>query len=111
MKINIGLDFGRYPAGRYLTDGPYNGQKFREQFLMPALQSSDEFIDIVLSDARGMKSSFLEETFGGLVRAGFRAEELIRRLRFESRDPTLVEEIHEYIRKQAKEPVVGSGSK
>ena len=41
MKINLGKQFGRYPAGRYLADGPYNGQKFREEFLIPALKGAD----------------------------------------------------------------------
>lgn len=100
MKINLGLEFGRYPAGRYLTDGPYNGQKFREDFLIPALNGPDDEIEIVLSDARGLKSSFLEEAFGGLVRAGFDANELIRRFKFISRDPSLEVEIHDYIRAQ-----------
>jgi hypothetical protein len=100
MKINLGLEFGRYPAGRYLTDGPYSGQKFREDFLIPALNGPDEEIEIVLSDARGLKSSFLEEAFGGLVRAGFDANALIRRFKFVSRDPSLEVEIHDYIRAQ-----------
>ena len=103
MKINIGKQFARYPAGRYLADGPYNGQKFREEFLVPALQGKDEEIEITLNDARGLKSSFLEETFGGLVRAGYKADELLRRLKFVSQDPSLVEEINEYILNQDKE--------
>lgn len=100
MKINIGRQFGRYPAGRYLADGPYNGQKFREEFLIPALKGKDDEIEITLSDARGLKSSFLEEAFGGLVRTGFLPEELIRRFKFVAKDQTLIEEILEYIRNQ-----------
>lgn len=97
MKINLGREFGRYPAGRYSTDGPYNGQTFRENFLIPALKSDDPEIEITLSDARGLKSSFLEEAFGGLVREGYAAEELYRRFKFVSRDPSLEIEIREYI--------------
>ena len=100
MKINLGKQFGRYPAGRYLADGPYNGQKFREEFLIPALKGADDEIEIDLSDARGLKSSFLEEAFGGLVRVGFVADDLIRRFKFVTRDASLIEEIHEYIRDQ-----------
>lgn len=102
MKINLGQQFGRYPAGRYLNDGPYSGEKFRQEFLIPALKSEEAEIEIVLSDARGLKSSFLEEAFGGLVRAGFDPEEIIRRCKFVSRDPSLEVEIHEYIRAQGK---------
>ena len=40
--INIRRDFSRYPAGRYIGDGPYNGQRFREDFLIPALKDNTE---------------------------------------------------------------------
>ena len=103
MKINLGKQFGRYPAGRYLADGPYNGQKFREQFLIPALKGTDNEIEIDLREARGLKSSFLEEAFGGLVRIGYAADELIRRFKFVTRDPSLAEEICEYIRDQGQD--------
>lgn len=102
MKINLGKQFGRYPAGRYLADGPYNGQKFREEFLIPALKGGDDEIEIDLNDARGLKSSFLEEAFGGLVRVGFPSDDLIRRFKFVTHDPSLAEEIREYIQKQDK---------
>ena len=102
MKINLGKQFGRYPAGRYLADGPYNGQKFRDDFLIPALKGADDEIEIDLRDARGLKSSFLEESFGGLVRAGYPAEELERRFKFVTLDLSLKDEIHQYIRNQAQ---------
>jgi len=105
MKINLGKQFGRYPAGRYLDDGPYSGQKFREDFLVPALTGGGGDIEVDLSEARGLKSSFLEEAFGGLVRAGFDPEDIIRRFKFVSRDPSLEMEIHEYIRAQSKDKI------
>lgn len=41
MKIiNIRENFSRYPAGRYRADGPYNGEKFREELLVPALSEA-----------------------------------------------------------------------
>ena len=102
MKINLGKEFARYPAGRYVSDGPYSGQKFREDFLIPALRNSDEQIEITLTDARGLKSSFLEEAFGGLVRAGFSPDALDARLAFISRDKSLELEIREYISAQGR---------
>lgn len=95
--INIERDFSRYPAGRYLTDGPYNGEKFRKEFLVPALSESTEKVIVELDGARGLGSSFLEEAFGGLVRTGYSAEEVLKRIDLKSEDASLIEEIKEYI--------------
>lgn len=100
--INIERDFARYPAGRYVDDGPYSGQAFRERLLMPALSVPDAGLIIEFDGARGYGSSFLEEAFGGLVRAGFSAEDLFRRIDFRSSDKSLVEEIRTYIKDQAE---------
>ena len=102
IMINVGKQFGRYPAGRYLSDGPYSGQKFREEYLLPALRANDEILEVELDDARGLASSFLEEAFGGLVREGFSPQVLINRLRFYTKDLSLVDEIHQYIRAQGQ---------
>ena len=101
--INVGRAFSRYPAGRYRSDGPYNGERFRDEFLLPALRSSTaEKVIIEFDDARGYGSSFLEEAFGGLVRAGFGAQDLFKRLEMLSNDQSLVEEIRTYIDDQSK---------
>lgn len=78
--INIAEDFSRYPSGRVVSDGPNSGQKFRENFLIPALKRSETVV-VVLDGVRGYPSSFTEEAFGGLVRAGFEKEELLRRIK------------------------------
>lgn len=101
IVINIARDFGRYPAGRYLTDGPYSGQAFREKLLVPALSRSQGAVLVELDGARGLASSFLEEAFGGLVREGFDSSTLLDRLQLQSIDPTLIEEIKEYISSQS----------
>ncbi len=96
--INIQRDFSRYPAGRYKDDGPYNGEKFREDFLVPALRNSTIQVDLELDGVRGYNSSFLDEAFGGLVREhGFTADELLQRLNLISKDSSLIREIREYI--------------
>lgn len=100
--INIAKDFGRYPAGRYVSDGPYSGQAFRQNILVPALRSGSDVIEIELDGARGLASSFLEEAFGGLVREGFDPKVLLARLNLHSTDRSLVEEIRDYISNQAK---------
>ena len=94
--ISIAKDFTQTPAGRYLTDGPYSGQKFREDVLVPALSAGKE-IEIDLDGALGFGSSFLEEAFGGLVRAGFNAADLHSRMRILSSLATYRDRVWRYI--------------
>lgn len=95
--INIAREFSRYPAGRYKSDGPYSGERFREEFLVPALSAGTDTVVIELDGARGLGSSFLEESFGGLVRNGHSPQELLNRLKLISEDVSLLEEIKSYI--------------
>lgn len=98
-RINVAKDFSRWPAGRYRSDGPYSGEVFRDDILVPALDKA-EVVEVELDGARGYGSSFLEEAFGGLVRLGrFTSDQLLRRLRVVSNDdPSLSQEIQAYIR-------------
>ena len=84
--INIAKDYSRYPGGRYRRDGKFNGEKFRQEILVPAL-SANEKIEVVLDGARSYGSSFLDEAFGGLVREeGYSKKELKRKLSIVSQD-------------------------
>ncbi|WP_405052802.1 STAS-like domain-containing protein [Sphingomonas sp. SORGH_AS_0438] len=96
--INIAKDFSRAPAGRFISDGPNSGTRFRDQFLVPALRSGDGSITIELDGVRAYGSSFLDEAFGGLIRIGFATTDVMRRLIFRSSDPSLVAEIKGYLR-------------
>src|SRR5690242_10408236 len=77
--ISIARDFSPAPAGRYREDGPFPGEKFREELLIPALRESDEVV-VDFDQTAGFGSSFLEEAFGGLVRKGYSPEQLRRKL-------------------------------
>ncbi|MFI3138367.1 MAG: STAS-like domain-containing protein [Methylococcaceae bacterium] len=94
--IDIGKDFSRYPAGRYEADGPFSGELFRSRFLVPALDSKEQ-LTIELDSTAGYGSSFLEEAFGGLVRLGYSANQIKSVIVLNSEDPSLLEEIEEYI--------------
>lgn len=94
--ISIANDFTRYPGGRYRTDGKFSGERFREDLLIPAVSQGE--VVIQLDGTAGYGSSFLEEAFGGLARAGILSvEELLGRIRFVSSDQTIIDEIVEYI--------------
>ncbi|MCJ9428156.1 STAS-like domain-containing protein [Kordiimonas marina] len=95
--IDVGKDFSVAPAGRNLSDGPNSGERFRKDFLVPALKENRHIL-IKLDTAEGYGSSFLEEAFGGLVREeGFSAKLLSTLLDFETIDANLVPEIQQYI--------------
>lgn len=95
-SINVRDDFTRFPAGRYISDGSYSGERFREQFLVPALQDSD-IVEIHLDGTLSPGSSFLEEAFGGLLRAGFQSSELSSKLKIISSDEALILEVRQYL--------------
>lgn len=96
QTINIGKAFSRYPAGRAAEDGPYSGESFRENFLVPALTTADA-VEILLDDTAGYGSSFLEEVFGGLIRVGISSGVIKDKLTLVSEDASLVKEIWSYI--------------
>ena len=97
-KINIAKEFSKVPLGRFPDDSEFNGTRFREEWLVPALSKS-ECLEICFDGAEGYGSSFLEESFGGLVRlCGYSSAELATKLVFVSdEDPTLVDEVRQYI--------------
>lgn len=81
ITIDVAKEFSPLPFGRYPADGQNSGTRFREEVLKKALSRSDKEILIDFTNVRiGVGSSFLEESFGGLVRAGYDAEELKDRI-------------------------------
>ncbi len=84
--ITVTKDFHPYPAGRYPEDGAGNGTTFRELFLLPAIKAG-EHLTINLDGAPGYPSSFLEEAFGGLVRAHVDPQVIRKLLKFEVTQP------------------------
>lgn len=96
ITIKVANEFSRYPAGRFVKDGPYSGELFRNKFLVPAFEREDKVI-VELDGARGYGSSFLEEAFGGLVRLGVLKEVIKRKLEIRATNASLKQEIEEYI--------------
>ena len=94
--LTIAQDFSRSPSGRYFSDGPNSGQRFREEFLYPAL-SADK-VEVVLDGVLTLGSSFLDEAFGGLVREKkLTPVELRQKLVVKSRLETYLNKIWTYI--------------
>lgn len=72
--IRLAQEFSRYPGGRFRAMGPFSGEAFRDDLLVPALSraigGSGGPVVVLLDGAAGYPASFLEEAFGGLIRAG-----------------------------------------
>jgi hypothetical protein len=70
-EINISTIFSNTPGGRYKEEGDFSGEEFRESILLPAyekVENSNEKLTINFDNCFGFATSFLEESFGGLVR-------------------------------------------
>lgn len=96
--IQVASDFALLPAGRYKTDGSHTGEHFREK-LNDLLGQSNEPIEVNFDGVLGVGSSFLEEAFAGLIRAG-----MLKKQDFDSRilviandNPEITEKIHRYV--------------
>lgn len=95
--VSIAKDFTRFPSGRYKRNGSTSGEAFRERFLEEPLRRGDRIV-VQFDGTVGYGSSFLEEAFGGLVRGlKMPPERVLSLLTFESSDPSLVEEVKQYI--------------
>lgn len=101
-SVDVAKDFTRFPAGRYKKNGTTSGEEFRSRFLEDPLRHGEE-VSVNLDGTIGYGSSFLEEAFGGLVRSlGLDANSILQHLHFQSSDPSLIEEITDYIRDASK---------
>lgn len=96
--IDLGSEFARLPFGRHPSDGPNNGERFREEFIVPALEKFDKIV-VVFDNAHGVGPSFLDEAFGVLVdRLKLTIERFEQRFEFKaSRDPAIVEIIRRVV--------------
>lgn len=98
--IEIARDFSKYPAGRYRKNSDSSGEEFRDRLLIPALRKGG-LVRIGFRGAAGYPASFVEEAFGGLVRAGFSASDLEARLALDAGEPAYevyVTQAWQYIR-------------
>lgn len=95
--IKVAQDFTRFPSGRFKKNGETSGEAFRENFLEPILKEGQE-VTVDLDGTIGYGSSFLEEAFGGLIRAlQTHPDKLKTKLHLSSSDPSLLEEIEGYM--------------
>jgi hypothetical protein len=71
MQINVATAFHARPFGRNADHDPdANGEKFREEHLVPALREGQK-VTVDFSGTGAVAPSFIEEAFGGLIDRGF----------------------------------------
>jgi hypothetical protein len=88
MEISVAKQFSRTPGGRFRFMGPDSGEEFRDAMLKALKTKPPQNLIVTLDGVEGYGSSFLEEAFGGLIRAGvLPAEEILRRVRVIARAP------------------------
>lgn len=98
-KVIYLKDFSLIPFGRYKSDGPDSGEEFRKEHLLNALNEFEKVTVILDGIEVELSSSFLEETFGGLIRIeGLTLEKLRESLNIESADSYDVDRAWRYIK-------------
>ncbi len=102
MIISIARDFSRIPGARTPEEGDHSGYDFRTNILLPALKEAiekKEKLTIILDGTAGLGTSFLEESFGGLIRVdNMKYEDIINTIELVSEeDEEYIEEINSYL--------------
>lgn len=101
IVLNIAKEYTRCPGARYESEGDYSGERFRNDYLAPMLKAALEAgvkLEVVLDGSAGYSTSFIEESFGGLIRTDhFTLQEVKDNIIIISNeDPSYVEDINVY---------------
>jgi hypothetical protein len=108
-RFVVATDFAVSPGPRFSRQGPDSGEALRNK-LVRVLKQNPQGLVVVLDGTSGFGSSFLDEAFGGLVRAeGYTPSQLKGLLEFVSDlDPTYVTEIWESVGMARPASLVGA---
>ena len=101
IVLNIAKDYTRCPGARYESEGDYSGERFRQELLAPRLKEAIEIgvkLEVILDGSAGYSTSFIEESFGGLIRSDhFTLDEVNDNIIIISdEDPSYEEDIKDY---------------
>lgn len=98
-ELNVATDFAVLPFGRYKEDGKFNATRFREEFLVPAIRSNDVVKVNMDGVSDSISSSFLNESFAGLVfKSNIAKDILLSKIQIISDREDLKAEIIQYIK-------------
>lgn len=100
-KIKISTDFSTTPGARHKEEGPYPGDEFRDSILIPKYKAAVENKQNLVVDfdgCYGYATSFLEESFGGMVRK-LRQRGILDHIELISNeDSSIVELVKQYVK-------------
>ena len=108
MKIKIATEFTTAPGPRHISEGKFSGEQFRKDILLPKVREAIDrqcVLTVDLDGTSGFGTSFLEESFGGLIREdNLRLRTLKSTMRYIStEEPDLLSEIDEYMEDAERE--------
>lgn len=105
-ELCIARDYSSTPGTRLIIEGPFSGELFRNSLLEPNMKDSienDKILRVVLDGVEGYTTSFLEESFGGLIRRGLKLVDIIKHLELISNEePDLIDTIERYMKEAAE---------
>ena len=89
----------RFQGPRYIELGDASGQEFREDHLIPWLDSlkNNEPAIVDFAGTRAYSPSFLDESFAGAIRENEKNREKLNHVSFINIDPTWHKKLKEYI--------------
>lgn len=101
IVLNIAKEYTRCPGARYESEGDYSGERFRNEYLAPKLKEAIEAgvkLEVVLDGSAGYSTSFIEESFGGLIRTDhYTLQDVTEYIIITSNeDPSYIEDINVY---------------
>jgi hypothetical protein len=100
LIIKISEDFSKITGPRLIDEGEFSGEAFYNEVLLPKYQEAIEKkikLVIDLDGTYGYGTSFLEESFGGLVRSGFK--DVLQNIEIVSdEEDYLIDDIKKYIK-------------
>ena len=106
MLLKVSKVFSECPGGRYESQGPYSGEEFRNNYLIPTYdicRERQENLIVDLDGGYGYGCGFIEESFGGMVRCGYSGKELLKNIEYISEDEIgLPDKIRNYIKEADK---------
>lgn len=97
-SLSVARQFSKYPGGRYKRISEYSGEEFRERLLVPAINRGEKVV-VELDGVVGYGSSFLEEVFGGIVRAmrWLNRDQVNKHLKINTARESWLLEVNQYI--------------